>query len=70
MHNLDYLKKKKKNITNKLKEQIKEIKLQIEYYYMCIAITVIIICMWGKINNHLKIKENGKFKGVYAEKFR
>ena len=56
-------KEEKKNITNKLKEQIKEIKLQIEYYYMCIAITVIIICMWGKINNHLKIKENDKFKG-------
>ena len=56
-------KEEKKNITNQLKERIKEIKLQIEYYYMCIAITVIIICMWGKINHHLKIKENDKLKG-------
>ena len=56
-----YYKEEKRNITNRLKEQIKEVKLQIEYFWMCVCLTLLIIFMWGKIKNHFKEKE--KLKG-------
>ena len=35
--------------------------MQIEYFWMCVCLTLLIIFMWGKIKNHFK--ETEKLKG-------
>jgi hypothetical protein len=56
-------KEEKRNITKKLKQQIKKVKIQIEYLYICIYIILLINFMWGKINY---FKQKDKYKGYQS----